>query len=77
VRRIGLGGVPRASRSPGKKQAMEMAEFGKHGKPWCRLSTLPTLFGNPSGFPHSHGLDDWMYFFSLLSSRTIATARGL
>ena len=26
-----------------------MTEYGKHGKPRCRLSTLPTLFGNPFG----------------------------
>jgi hypothetical protein len=31
------------------KQAMEMTECGKHGKPRSRLSTLPTLFGNPFG----------------------------
>ena len=29
------------------KQAMEMTEYGKHGKPRGRLSTLPTLLGNP------------------------------
>jgi hypothetical protein len=28
---------------------MEMTEYGKHGKPRSRLSTLPTLFGNPFG----------------------------
>jgi len=26
-----------------------MTEYGKHGKPRSRLSTLPTLFGNPFG----------------------------
>jgi hypothetical protein len=26
-----------------------MTEYGKHGKPRNRLSTLPTLFGNPCG----------------------------
>jgi hypothetical protein len=26
-----------------------MAEYGKHGKPRSRLSTLPTLLGNPFG----------------------------
>jgi hypothetical protein len=31
------------------KHAMEMTEFGKHGKPRSRLSTLPTLLGNPFG----------------------------
>jgi hypothetical protein len=31
------------------KQAMEMTEYGKHGKPRSRLSTLPTLLGNPFG----------------------------
>ena len=31
------------------KQAMEMTEYGKHGKPRNRLSTLPTFFGNPCG----------------------------
>jgi hypothetical protein len=36
---------------------MEMTEYGKYGKPRSRLSTLPTFFGNPFGFPHSHGLD--------------------
>ena len=34
---------------PGEKQAMEMTEYGKHGKPRIRLSILPTLFGNPFG----------------------------
>jgi hypothetical protein len=28
---------------------MEMTEYGKHGKPRGRLSTLPTLLGNPFG----------------------------
>src|ERR1700722_4333582 len=28
---------------------MEMTEYGKRGKPRIRLSTLPTLFGNPFG----------------------------
>jgi hypothetical protein len=28
---------------------MEMTEYGKHGKPRIRLSTLPPLFGNPFG----------------------------
>jgi hypothetical protein len=28
---------------------MEMTEYGKHGKPRIRLSTLPTLLGNPFG----------------------------
>jgi hypothetical protein len=32
---------------PALRQAMEMTEYGKHGKPYSRLSTLPTLFGNP------------------------------
>ena len=36
-----------------------MTECGKHGRPESRLPTLPTLFGNPLGFPHHHGLDDW------------------
>jgi hypothetical protein len=31
---------------------MEMKEYGKHGKPRNRLSTLPTLFGNPCGITH-------------------------
>ena len=31
------------------KQTMEMTEYGKRGKPRIRLSTLPTLFGNPFG----------------------------
>jgi hypothetical protein len=26
-----------------------MTEYGKHGKPKSRLSTLPTLLGNPFG----------------------------
>jgi hypothetical protein len=38
---------------------MEMTKYGKHGKPRSRLPTLPTLFGNPFGFPHSHDLDRW------------------
>ena len=28
-----------------------MTAYGKHGKPRRRLSTLPTLFGNPFGTP--------------------------
>jgi hypothetical protein len=40
---------------------MEMTESGKGGKPRSRLSTLPRFFGNPLGFPHSHGLDCWIY----------------
>src|ERR1700758_3973648 len=28
---------------------MELTEYGKHGKQRSRLSTLPTLFGNPFG----------------------------
>jgi hypothetical protein len=35
------------------KQAMEMTEYGKGGKPRIRLSTLPTLFGNPFGSQRS------------------------
>jgi len=31
------------------KRAMEMTEYGKHGKPRNRLSMLSTLFGNPCG----------------------------
>ena len=30
---------------------MEMTECGKHGKPYSRFPTLPTLFGNPFGIP--------------------------
>jgi hypothetical protein len=30
---------------------MEMTECGKHGKPYSRLPTLPTLFGNPFRIP--------------------------
>jgi hypothetical protein len=38
---------------------MEMTEYGKHGKPRSRLSTLPTLFGNPFGITtYSHTPDD-------------------
>jgi hypothetical protein len=32
-----------------RQQAMEMTEYGKLRKPRSRLSTLPTLFGNPFG----------------------------
>ena len=35
-----------------------MTEYGKHGKPNSRLSTLPHSLEIPSGLPHSHGLDD-------------------
>lgn len=34
-----------------RKAAMEMPEYGKHGKPKSRLPTLSTLFGNPFGIP--------------------------
>jgi hypothetical protein len=37
---------------------MEMTEYEKHGKPRSRLSTLPHSLEIPSGFPHSHVLDD-------------------
>jgi hypothetical protein len=30
-----------------------MTEYGKGGKPRIRLSTLPTLFGNPFGSQRS------------------------
>ena len=33
----------------GRKVAMEMTEYGKRGRPKCRLLTLPALFGNPFG----------------------------
>jgi hypothetical protein len=45
---------------PREKQAMEMTEYGKHGKPSSRLPTLPTLFGDPFGittFPLPRRLD--------------------
>jgi hypothetical protein len=35
-----------------QKQAMEMTEYGEHGKPKSRLSTLPTPLGNPCGDSH-------------------------
>jgi hypothetical protein len=38
------------------KQAMEMTEYGK---PRSRLSTLPTLGGNPFGLPTFPRLDCW------------------
>jgi len=63
VRCIGLGDVVFASRSRAK-QAMEISEYGKHGKPRNRLPTLPTLFGNPFGistFPRARRLDSCLF----------------
>jgi len=61
--------IPSVARA--KKQAMEMAEYGKGGKPRSRLSTLPILFGNPSGIPtfprprpsvpQADHILDWLY----------------
>ena len=49
VRPIALVDIAvKTQRRPGEKQAMEMTEYGKHGKP---ISRLPTLFGNPFGIP--------------------------
>ena len=54
-----------------------MTEYGKHGKPWCRLPTLPTLFGNPFGIPHSHGLGDRLYVFSCPPHTNHSARKGL
>jgi hypothetical protein len=40
------------------KQTMEMTEYGKHGKPRSRLSTLPTLLGYPFGITTFPSLDN-------------------
>jgi hypothetical protein len=50
-RQFPLSGLGIRPALPGEKQAMEMTEYGKGGKPKCRLPTLPTLFGNPFGIP--------------------------
>jgi hypothetical protein len=44
-----------------EKQAMEMTEYGKHD---AGFPPFPHSLEIPSGFPHSHGLDDWIYVFS-------------
>jgi hypothetical protein len=46
-----------------------MTEYGKHGKPISRLSTLPTLFGNPFVNP-GFGVGGALY--ALKSRTTIA-----
>jgi hypothetical protein len=38
---------------------------------------FPDSLEIPSGFPHFHGLDDWIYVFSCPSIQIVATARGL
>ena len=48
---VALVDIAVIQRCPGENQAMEMPEYGKHGKPRSRLPTLPTLFGNPFGIP--------------------------
>ena len=72
---IGVAAYPEL---PGRKQAMEMTEHGKGGKPRCRLPTLPTLFGNPFGiptFPRPRRLD--ICLLVPHSTRTISHRKGL
>jgi hypothetical protein len=38
---------------------------------------FPPSLEIPSGFPHSHGLDDEIFVLLYPSTRIIATARGL
>jgi hypothetical protein len=42
-----------------------------------RERIFPHSLEIPSEFPHSHGLDDWIYVFSYPSIQTIEAARGL
>ena len=38
--------------------------------------TLPTLCGNPFGFPHSHDFDDWIYVFPCPLNPNISTTEA-
>ena len=49
----------RAKNRPWKCQSVESMESHKTGFP-----PFPHSVEIPSGFPHSHGLDDWIYVFS-------------
>ena len=49
----------RAKSRPWKSQSMESLESHEAGFP-----PFPHSLEIPSGFPHSHGLDDWIYIFS-------------
>jgi hypothetical protein len=51
---------------------MESMESHEAGFP-----LFPHSLEIPAGFPHSHGLDDWIYPLVPLETRIIATARGL
>ena len=78
VRPIALADVAVDPASLGRKQAMEMTEYGKHGKPRSRLPTLPTLFGNPfviPTFPRPRRLDSCLLIPAQLE--IMAAARGL
>jgi hypothetical protein len=61
VRRIALGDVAviqhcRTKSRPWKWQSMESTENYEAG--------FPPYVEIPSGFQHSHGVDDWVYIFS-------------
>ena len=56
-----LDGVAVYPTLPGKKQAMEMTEYGKLHD--AGFPPFPHSLEIPPGFPHSHGLDDWIMSF--------------
>jgi hypothetical protein len=78
VRRIALVDVAVNPSSPGRKagrgnESVESMESHEAGFP-----PFPHSLEIPSGFPHSHGLDDWIYIFRTHSARSVGTAaRGL
>jgi hypothetical protein len=58
------GGISVYQHLPCEMQAMEMTEYGKHGSHEAGFPPFPHSLEIPSGFPHSHDLDDWIYVFS-------------
>jgi hypothetical protein len=75
VRHITLGGgISVYLALPREKQAMEMTEYGRVESHEAGFPPFPHSLEIPSGFAHSHGLDDWICVFSFPSTRTIATA---
>jgi hypothetical protein len=78
VRHIALGGgISVYPAFAARKQAMEMTEYGSMESHEAGFPPFPYSLEIPLGLPHSHGLDDWIYIFSYLSSRTNASTRGL
>jgi len=70
-RHIGLSSMS------GKKQAMEMTEYGSMESHDAGFPPFPHSLEIPSGFPHSHGLDDWLYVFLCPSNSHYSHRKGL